>query len=117
MDVVGFSKMRPVVRMPCSSRPPRPWTSVVVAIGGLTLAGPAGSDPINDAAAVVGDQQRPILIHGHGDRVLADYTAELGRGRPRRLAPSTIARRLAAVRSLLRFTLGAARVPDAVAGP
>ena len=50
-------------------------------------------------------------------RVLADYTAELGRGRPRKLAPSTIARRLSAVRSLLRFSLGAARVPDAVGGP
>ena len=50
-------------------------------------------------------------------RVLADYTAELGRGRPRKLAPATIARRLAAVRSLLRFQLGASRVPDAVAGP
>jgi site-specific recombinase XerD len=50
-------------------------------------------------------------------RVLAEYTAELGRGRPRKLAPATIARRLAAVRSLLRFELGAARVPDAVAGP
>jgi site-specific recombinase XerD len=50
-------------------------------------------------------------------RVLADYTGELGRGRPRRLAPGTIARRLAAVRSLLRFTLGAARVPDTAAGP
>jgi site-specific recombinase XerD len=42
---------------------------------------------------------------------LASYTAELGRGR-RSLAPSTIARRLAAVRSLIRFTLGAARVPE-----
>jgi len=41
---------------------------------------------------------------------LATYTAELGRGR-RSLAPSTIARRLAAVRSFMRFTLGAARVP------
>jgi integrase/recombinase XerD len=50
-------------------------------------------------------------------RVLADYTAELGRSRPRKLAPATIARRLAAVRSLLRFALGRARVPDAVAGP
>jgi site-specific recombinase XerD len=43
-------------------------------------------------------------------RALAEYTAELGRGR-RKLAPSTVARRLAAVRSLIRFTLGAARVP------
>jgi integrase/recombinase XerC len=50
-------------------------------------------------------------------RILADYTAELGRGRPRKLAPATIARRLAAVRSLLRFTLGAGRVPEAIAGP
>jgi site-specific recombinase XerD len=43
-------------------------------------------------------------------QVLAAYTAELGRG-GRRLEPSTIARRLAAVRSFLRFTYGAARVP------
>jgi site-specific recombinase XerD len=44
--------------------------------------------------------------------VLADYAAELGRGRPRRLAPATIARKLAAVRSLLRYALGPGRVPD-----
>jgi site-specific recombinase XerD len=50
-------------------------------------------------------------------RVLADYVAELGRARPRRLAPSTIARKLAAVRSFLRFTLGPARVPDASLAP
>jgi site-specific recombinase XerD len=60
---------------------------------------------------------RKLGLDDVDSRVLADYTAELGRGRPRRLAPGTIARRLAAVRSLLRFTLGAARVPDAVAGP
>ena len=42
---------------------------------------------------------------------LAAYVAELGRA-PRRLAPTTIARRVAAVRALLRFTLGPARVPD-----
>jgi site-specific recombinase XerD len=47
---------------------------------------------------------------------LAAYTAELGRGR-RSLAPSTIARRLAAVRSLIRFTLGAARVPEIALPP
>jgi site-specific recombinase XerD len=45
-------------------------------------------------------------------RVLADYVAELGRGRPRRLAPATIGRKLAAIRSLLRFALGPARVPE-----
>ena len=44
-------------------------------------------------------------------RVLADYTAELGRGR-RGLAPATLARRLSAVRTFLRFTLGASRVPE-----
>jgi site-specific recombinase XerD len=48
--------------------------------------------------------------------VLADYTAELGRDR-RRLAPATIARRLAAVRSFLRFALGPALVPDAALAP
>jgi site-specific recombinase XerD len=49
-------------------------------------------------------------------RVLSEYAAELGRGRPK-LAPATIARRLAAVRSFLRATLGAARVPDASLAP
>jgi len=49
-------------------------------------------------------------------RALADYTTELGKG-ARHLAPSTIARRLAAVRSFLRFTLGRARVPDAALAP
>jgi integrase/recombinase XerC len=62
-------------------------------------------------------EERRLGLDGVDARVLADYTAELGRGRPRRLAPTTIARRLAAVRSLLRFTLGASRVPDAVRGP
>ena len=38
------------------------------------------------------------------------------RGR-RRLAPSTIARRLAAVRSFIRFTFGAARVPEIALPP
>jgi site-specific recombinase XerD len=61
--------------------------------------------------------RRQLTLDGVDARVLADYTAELGRGRPRRLAPNTIARRLAAIRSLLRFTLGAGRVPDAVPGP
>lgn len=49
-------------------------------------------------------------------QALAEYTAELGRGR-RGLAPSTIARRLAAVRSFIRFTLGAARVPEIALPP
>jgi integrase/recombinase XerC len=51
-------------------------------------------------------------------RVLADWTAELGRARSHgRLAPATIARKLAAVRALLRFTLGRAHVPDARLAP
>ncbi len=51
-------------------------------------------------------------------RVLADWVAELGRARPGgKLASSTIARKLAAVRSLLRFSLGPDRVPDASLGP
>ena len=57
---------------------------------------------------------------GLGDvdvRVLADYATELGRARPRKLAPATIARKLAAVRSFLRFTLGATNVPDASLAP
>ena len=49
-------------------------------------------------------------------RVLVDYASELGRAR-NGLAPATIARRLAAVRSFLRFTLGATRVPDASLTP
>lgn len=50
-------------------------------------------------------------------RTFADYAAELGRARPRKLAPATIGRKLAAVRSFLRFTLGPARVPDASFAP
>jgi len=51
-------------------------------------------------------------------RVLADYAAELGRGRPGgKLAPSTAARRLAAVRALLRFALGPGHVPDIPLAP
>ena len=49
-------------------------------------------------------------------RVLVDYAAELGRAR-NGLAPATIARKLAAVRSFLRFTLGPTRVPDTSLGP
>jgi site-specific recombinase XerD len=51
-------------------------------------------------------------------RVLADYTADLGRARPGgTLAPATIARRLAAVRGLLRHALGREQVPDASLAP
>jgi len=50
-------------------------------------------------------------------RGMADYAAELGRARPRKLAPATIARKLAAVRAFLRHALGPARVPDASFAP
>ena len=51
-------------------------------------------------------------------RALSDYTADLGRARRgTKLAPSTIARRLSAVRSLLRFTLGPSHVPDIPLAP
>jgi len=47
-------------------------------------------------------------------RVLSDYVTELGR---RRLAPATVARHLASVRSLLRHALGPARGPDTPCAP
>jgi integrase/recombinase XerC len=51
-------------------------------------------------------------------RVLADWVAELGRARAHgKLAPSTISRKLVAVRSLLRYALGPDRVPDASLAP
>lgn len=49
-------------------------------------------------------------------RALARYASELGADRPgrrpRKLAPTTLARKLAAVRSLLRATVGPSGVPD-----
>ncbi len=49
-------------------------------------------------------------------RAFARYAADLGRdrpgARPRKLAQTTISRRISAVRSFLRATLGPARVPD-----
>jgi len=49
-------------------------------------------------------------------RVLADYVSLLGRGRDR-LAPGSVARRLAAIRSCLRFTFGRQNVPESAPGP
>jgi site-specific recombinase XerD len=46
-------------------------------------------------------------------RVLSAYAGDLARAR-RGLAPATVARRLSAVRSFLRFTLGPGRVPEGV---
>jgi site-specific recombinase XerD len=50
-------------------------------------------------------------------RALSEYAAELGRARPRKLAPATIARKLAAVRAFLRHALGPEHVPDASFAP
>jgi len=51
-------------------------------------------------------------------RVLSDWIAELGRSRPGgRLAQATVARKVSALRSFLRFTLGPSRVPDAPFSP
>jgi len=49
-------------------------------------------------------------------RTLAEYAAKLARDR-RRLAPATIARKLAAIRSFLRHALGPARVPEGAFAP
>jgi integrase/recombinase XerC len=49
-------------------------------------------------------------------RVLSEWVGELGSGR-NRLSAATISRRLAAVRSFLRFTLGPAHVPEAALAP
>ncbi|MDX6518902.1 MAG: hypothetical protein QOF50_1748 [Gaiellaceae bacterium] len=48
-------------------------------------------------------------------RCFSEYAAHLASSRSaaRRLSPGTIARKLAAVRSFMRFTLGPARVPEA----
>ena len=52
-------------------------------------------------------------------RTLVEYVGHLGAARRGRgkLAPATIARKLAAVRAFLRHSLGAARVPDARLAP
>jgi integrase/recombinase XerC/integrase/recombinase XerD len=87
------------------------------------LASPSLSDTTRKAYAVdvreFGDwlAKGRIRLEDVDVRVLSDYTAELGRARPRKLAPTTIGRKLAAVRSFLRFTLGPARVPEASFAP
>jgi len=62
-------------------------------------------------------ERRGTRLEGVDVRTLADYAAELGRARPRKLAPTTIGRKLAAVRAFLRYALGAERVPDASFAP
>jgi integrase/recombinase XerC len=72
-----------------------------------------GAD-LRDFAAWLGEHE--LALDDVDVRVLAAYTSELGRAR-RGLAPTTIARRLSAVRSLVRHALGPSRVPDAALAP
>ena len=60
--------------------------------------------------------ERRLTLGDVDARVLSDWVGALGSGR-HRLAPGSIARRLAAVRSCLRYTLGPAAVPDAQLSP
>ncbi len=64
--------------------------------------------------------RRKLALEDLDARAFAEYAAELGADRPgrkpRKLAPATLARKLAAVRSLLRAALGAGRVPDLAIG-
>ena len=91
------------------------------------LASPALSDSTRRAYGVdlaefgTWLRARKASVEDVDARLLAEYAAELGaarRGRePSKLAPATIARKLAAVRAFLRFTLGASKVPDARLAP
>ncbi|HZC75339.1 MAG TPA: tyrosine-type recombinase/integrase [Gaiellaceae bacterium] len=63
-------------------------------------------------------EERRTNLDGVDVRVLADYVAWLGGARRgRKLAPTTISRKLAAVRAFLRHSLGPDRVPDARLAP
>jgi site-specific recombinase XerD len=61
-------------------------------------------------------RRRGTELESFDARAFAEYAAELGADRPgrtpRKLAETTLARKLAAVRSFLRATLGPARVPE-----
>jgi site-specific recombinase XerD len=91
------------------------------------LASPAHSDATRrayraDVEEFVGWlRSRGAGLDDVDTRVLTEYAASLGAARPgrtpRRLAPATIARKLAAVRAFLRSALGPGRVPDASLAP
>jgi site-specific recombinase XerD len=61
-------------------------------------------------------RRRGLDLESFDARAFAEYAAELGAERPgrspRKLSETTLARKLAAVRSLLRAALGPGRVPD-----
>jgi len=62
-------------------------------------------------------EQHRIALEQVDIRVLSDYVASLGERRTRKLAPTTISRKLAAVRAFLRHALGPERVPDGRLAP
>jgi len=86
-----------------------------LAHGGLapTTQRAYGSDLSSFAAWLAA---RGLEVEHVDARVLSEWVGELGSGR-NRLSGATISRRLAAVRSFLRFTLGPARVPEAALAP
>jgi site-specific recombinase XerD len=91
------------------------------------LASPSLSDATRRAYRVDVEEfaswlrRRRLALQQVDTRVLTEYVAELGAARPgrqpRRLAPATIARKLAAVRAFLRSALGPARVPNGSLAP
>ncbi len=91
------------------------------------LASPALADGTRRAYRVDVDEfcrwldERGTRLDAVDVRTLAEYVSHLGAvrpgRRPSRLAPATISRKLAAVRSFLRHALGPARVPDAPLAP
>src|SRR3954451_6240197 len=94
---------------------------------GRFLASPALSDSTRRAYRVDVEefadwlQRRGTALEDVDVAALAAYVSELGPARPgrppRRLAPATTPRKLAAVRAFLRFTLGRAKVPEAKLAP
>jgi len=62
-------------------------------------------------------EARRIALEQVDIRVLSDYVSSLGDRRTRKLAPTTISRKLAAVRAFLRHSLGPERVPDGRLAP
>jgi site-specific recombinase XerD len=86
-----------------------------LAHGGLSPASRRayGSDLRSFAAWL---DRRGLELDEVDARVLSDWAAEIGSGR-NRLAPTSIARRLSAVRSCLRYTFGPGSVPEASLAP
>ena len=91
------------------------------------LASQALSDATRDAYRIDVEEfaawlhDRGLELEDVDARVFAEYAGEVGADRPgrkpRKLASTTVARKLSAVRSFLRAALGPARVPDvAIAG-